>query len=274
MPETRPARRGQGRQQRRGAAADSLLGPNSVAWPLALLRAPVLCDARRCAFAPYFICLGLASLAPFACSSTADHHDRGRCAPSWSRSTRPIFWAASLRSPRSERDDDGSAGDGSGRRRPAARPRRCAQLCGDAVRCHPAADGSVPNPGTPLASSPPTTCLKLVTFAFVVAGRRYLAEVDAYRERPRRADADQLGLSPAAPTRQWHASRARWGATCGGYPPSIYDAGAAGGAGTAGAGTAAAAREPRQRRRRRWSAPRRRFRMLTSPRRRTIAASA
>ncbi|MEI9950906.1 MAG: hypothetical protein WDO74_18500 [Pseudomonadota bacterium] len=83
----------------------------------------------------------------------------------------------------------------------------------------PASDGGVPDPGTPLASSPPTTCLKPVTFAFVVAGRRYLAEVDAYDQSP-----EELTPISAGSRLQFNAdgTRAvpRWVATCGGYPPS------------------------------------------------------
>jgi len=83
----------------------------------------------------------------------------------------------------------------------------------------PAADGAVPELGVPLASSPPTTCLQPVTFAFVVAGRRYLAEVDAYREAP-----DELiPLTPGSrlvTNPQGTRVVPSWVATCGDYPPS------------------------------------------------------
>jgi len=83
----------------------------------------------------------------------------------------------------------------------------------------PAADGAVPEPGIPLASSPPTTCLQPVAFAFVVAGRRYLAEVDAYREDP-----DELiPLTPGSrlvTNTQGTRVVPSWAATCDDYPPS------------------------------------------------------
>jgi hypothetical protein len=101
----------------------------------------------------------------------------------------------------------------------------------------PDIDGGVPDPGTPLASSPPTTCTQPVTFSFVVAGRRYLAEVDAYDQKP-------TELTPiSAGSRLLFAAdgaRAlpRWTATCGGYPPSFpAEAGTEAGAEAGAAGT-------------------------------------
>jgi len=195
-------------------------------------------------FAPYFICLGLASLAPFACSST----------PSTTTVvTRPELVAVDpadfmgsidCQAPRFSEPviDDGSAGDGSGTVvAPPRDPEAAHSYVATLFDVTPAADGSIPNPGTPLASSPPTSCLKLVTFAYVVAGRRYLAEVDAYHEDPDELTPISLGsrlLSDSGGTRVVPA----WGAVCGGYPPSIHDAGGAGtgGAGTGGAGTGGA----------------------------------
>jgi len=118
----------------------------------------------------------------------------------------------------------------------------------DAVRSYvatlfdvtPAEDGGVPNPGVPLSSSAPTSCLKPVTFAFVVAGHRYVAEVDAYHERPE-------CLSPISPGSRLlsnvNGTRVvpRWAATCGGYPPSPQDAGTGGAAAITDAGADAGA---------------------------------
>ena len=44
----------------------------------------------------------------------------------------------------------------------------------------PGTDGSVPDPGFQLASSPATSSLFPVTFSFVITGHRYLAQVDVY----------------------------------------------------------------------------------------------
>ena len=114
----------------------------------------------------------------------------------------------------------------------------------------PEADGGVPNPGTPLASSPPTTCLKPVTFSFVVTGHRYLAEVDAYHERPECLTPISAG-SRLLSDPQGARVVPRWVATCGGYPPSPLDAGTESGgapgtsdAGTSDAGTGQGGRPP------------------------------
>jgi len=193
-------------------------------------------------FAPYLVCLGLASLAPFACSSTPT---------TTTAVTRPELVAVDpadfmgsihCQAPGiSVPVDDGSAGaagaDGSDAIvPPAPDPEHTARsYVATLFDVTPAADGTVPNPGTLIASSPPTSCLKLVTFAYVVAGRRYLAEVDAYREEPSELEPISAGsrlLHDASGKRVVAA----WSAVCGGYPPSIYDAGTAGTAGTAGGG--------------------------------------
>ena len=98
-------------------------------------------------------------------------------------------------------------------------------------------DAGVPDPGTPLASSPPTPCSQPVTFSYVVEGHRYVAEVDAYAKRPQDltpiSDGSRL-LSNADGTR----ALPDFVATCGGYPPSPYVDPAAG-SGGAGASSGA-----------------------------------
>jgi len=114
----------------------------------------------------------------------------------------------------------------------------------------PDVDGGVPNPGTPLPSSLPTTCAQPVTFAYVVEGHRYLAEIDAYHEEP-----DQLfPISPGSRlVTDANSTRVVPGwpvATCGGYAPSpAIGAGGGGGAGgsaavTGGSGGTAGVERP------------------------------
>jgi hypothetical protein len=159
-------------------------------------------------FAPYFVCLGLASLAPFACSSTTT---------SATTVVRPQLVAVSpsdfLGGVRCAPLTEGDAS--------AADPDAARSYVATLFDVTPAPDGTVPNPGTPLASSPPESCLKLVTFSNVVAGHRYLAEVDAYTQRPDELTPISAGsreLSDGDGTR----AVPRWVATCGGYPPSPY----------------------------------------------------
>ncbi len=136
----------------------------------------------------------------------------------------------------------------------------------------PTDDGSVPNPAFQLPSSPPTSCLSPVTFAFVVTSHRYIAQVDAY-DHPTPADAAAEsdagastgeagargatapsgtaaeGASPITATAP--GSRLvqdpnnvrvtpRWTFTCGGYAPARVDGGANtyGGAGSVTEGEA------------------------------------
>jgi hypothetical protein len=110
----------------------------------------------------------------------------------------------------------------------------------------PASDGSsLPESGFPLPSSPPTSCFFPVTFSYVLVDHRYRALVEAYDRfadtadtASGDADADagdggvdltrimpvSVGgrlqedgtLAPVAP---------RWTATCGGYPPTVTEAG-------------------------------------------------
>ena len=115
----------------------------------------------------------------------------------------------------------------------------------------PAADGTVPNPGTALPSSLPTPCTQPVTFSStptlttVIANHRYLAVVDAYT-------VNAADLTPAGPGSREMNSTPTWQATCGGYPPSpAPDAGAdaapesdPGSAGAAGAPNSADAAPP------------------------------
>lgn len=84
-----------------------------------------------------------------------------------------------------------------------------------------------------LASSPATTCTLPVTFSYVVAGHRYLAEVDAYDRPPSALHAfgSEPGAAVAAPggRLQLDATGApvtpRWTTRCGGYPARDLDGG-------------------------------------------------
>ena len=182
---------------------------------------------------PFSLCLGLALLAPFACNDTAT------TAPAVVRpqlvAVAPVDFLGSVRCAPPLQGEGGAGGD--------AGVDSALELDPDAARTYvatlydvtPAADGSVPNPGTPLASSPPTTCLLQVTFSEVVDHHSYVAEVDAYPQRPEE-------LKPTSPGSRLLLSAdgssvaPRWVATCGGYPASPYvepgteSAGAAGSA--------------------------------------------
>ena len=184
-------------------------------------------------FAPYLVCLGLASLAPFACSSTAGT-TTAVVRPELVAVSPDDFMGGVRCVPPPPQKDDTGAEAGSG---PTAEldagvdddPNAARSYVATLFDVTPAADGGVPDPGIPLASSPPTTCAHPVTFANVVAGRRYLAEVDAYPQKPEELTPISTGsrlLKNADGTRVVP----RWLATCGGYPPSP-DAGVAGGTG-------------------------------------------
>jgi hypothetical protein len=106
----------------------------------------------------------------------------------------------------------------------------------------PASDGSsLPEFGFPLPSSPPTSCFFPVTFSYVLVDHRYRALVEAYDRfadtgDTASGDAGDGGvdltrimpvsvggrlqedgtLAPVAPS---------WTATCGGYPPTVTEAG-------------------------------------------------
>ena len=160
-------------------------------------------------FAPYLIGLGLASLAPFACSSNPttataivrpqlvavdpdDFLGGTRCAP--------------------PRDSEAGATDDD--------PQAARSYVATLFDVTPDADGGVPDPGTPLASSPPTTCLNPVTFAYVVANHRYVAEVDAYDQSPEELAPISAGSRLLSNVADGTRAVPRWEATCGGYPPS------------------------------------------------------
>lgn len=177
-------------------------------------------------FAPYLFCLGLASLAQFACSSTETTS---------TAVVRPELVAVDpddfLGNVRCGLPDDIDAGDaGALDVDPVTGPTR--SYVATLFDVTPATvDGGAPNPGIPLPSSPPTSCLKAVTFANVVTNHRYLAEIDACRELPGQLTPISAGsrlLSNASGTRV----PASWVATCGGYRPSP-DAGASADAGGA-----------------------------------------
>jgi hypothetical protein len=191
-------------------------------------------------FAPYLIGLGLAVLTPLACGTSTG---------TTTAVARPQLVAV-------DPDDfmghvaceappelppgaaAGAAGSENGTDAPPPRdPNAVHSYVATLFDVTPDADGGVPNPGVPLASSPPTTCAQQVTFAFVVDGRRYVAEIDAYHEEP-----NELFAITAGSRLVTHADGSRalpgWNlAVCGGYPPSrSADAGAGtGGTGTGGA---------------------------------------
>ena len=187
---------------------------------------------------PYLFCLSLALLASAACSESPT------TAPAVPRpqlvGVDPNDFMGSIRCAAPLADD---ANAGSADAGPELDCQVDSDLDPDAARSYvatlydvtPAADGSVPNPGTPLASSPPTPCLLPVTFSYVVEGHRYLAQVDAYHERPKCLTPISAGsrlLSDVAGARVVP----RWTATCGDYPPSPYvepGTDSAGAAGTA-----------------------------------------
>jgi hypothetical protein len=120
----------------------------------------------------------------------------------------------------------------------------------------PGTDGSVPDPGFQLASSPATSSLFPVTFSFVITGHRYLAQVDVY-DRAVQSDADagdsagdaDAGTSAGADKLEIVPSTAGGRLqiytngklatplahlTCGGYPATPGDGGSFGGAGSLG----------------------------------------
>ncbi len=140
----------------------------------------------------------------------------------------------------------------------------------------PDVDGSVPDPGFQLASSPATSYLLPVTFSFVITGHRYLAQVDVYdlalqssadagnsaggADAGNTAEAsNKLDIVPstAGGRLQFDTSGALVTPlahiTCGGYPATPGDGGSFGGADSLGgeevieAGAAGADGSPRTR---------------------------
>jgi len=166
-------------------------------------------------FAPHLICLGLASsLAPLSCSSTST------TATTIVRpelvAVDPADFLGSVPCAAPEGPDAG----------PSSEPAAARSYVATLFDVTPLSDGSVPNPGTPLASSPPTSCLNPVMFTYVVAAHRYIAQVDAYVEAlediaPISAGSrSMVGVVDGAPTGE--PVLPRWAATCGGYPLSPY----------------------------------------------------
>ena len=195
-------------------------------------------------FAPSLLSLGLVSLALFSCSST----------PTTATTVvRPQLVAVDpddflgtlvhCIAPTPEGEGSGGAGAGEPDANAANAVHSYVATLFDVT---PDADGGVPYPGTPLASSPPTPCTQPVTFSYVVAGHRYVAEVDAYQKRPQDLTPISEGsrlLFNSDGTRALPG----WAATCGGYPPSPYaEAGteSGGGAGTGEADAGAAGGRP------------------------------
>lgn len=183
-------------------------------------------------FAPYSFCLGVtAALAAFACSSTPT---------TTTAVVRPQLVAVDpadfmgnvpCEAPReSLLDPDGGTAV-------ARNPNAAHSYVATLFDVTPDEDGGVPNPGTPLASSSPTTCQQQATFSFVVSYHRYLAEIEAYREDP----SELIPISPGSRLMtDLNGTRvvSPWATSvCGGYPPSPYvEAGteAAGAGGTDG----------------------------------------
>ena len=194
-------------------------------------------------FAPYLVCLGLTALAQLACSSNPT---------TTTAVSRPQLVAV-------DPDDfllgsqcihppvcsPGGAGGGAG-----------AEICiptnggsggtggapVDPVGSYvatlldvtPDANGNVPDPGTALPSSPPTSCVTQVTFSdlFLIVNHRYIAVVDTYEKMPEELFPESVGSrslvdADSAAVEPKHTAR------CGGYPPSPQAAGA-GGTGEAG----------------------------------------
>ena len=198
-------------------------------------------------FAPYLICLGLALVAPFACSSTPT---------TTTAIVRPQLVAVDpadfmgrvpCQAPRAPVSDASGEGGAAGEQSGVAAPRdpnAAHSYIATLFDVTPTADGSVPDPATPLASSAPTSCLQQVTFAFVVAGHSYLAEIDAYREDPSELMPINAG-SRLVTDSQGTRVVPSWGATCGGYPASPYvEAGTDSGGAEGTAETAGGGRQP------------------------------
>ena len=111
----------------------------------------------------------------------------------------------------------------------------------------PDTNGSVPDPGFQLASSPATYLLP-VTFSFVITGHRYLAQVDVY-DRALQSGADAGSTADASDKADIVPSTAGGRLQfdtggmlvsplahliCGGYPATPGDGGSFGGAGSLG----------------------------------------
>jgi len=181
-------------------------------------------------FAPYFIGLGLALLAPFACSSTVA--TTTTIVRPELVAVDPADFMGSVHCAAESADDE-----------VARDPNTARTYVATLFDVTPGADGGIPIPGTPLASSPPTSCQKPITFTYVTAGRRYIAQVDAYREAP----ASLTPLSVGSRLMSANDARVvpRWTATCGGYPLSpAVDGGALDGGEAGAAPTDTAAQPP------------------------------
>jgi hypothetical protein len=94
-----------------------------------------------------------------------------------------------------------------------------------------------------LASSPPTSCLVPVTFSYVVAAHRYLAEIDVYDQKPGEIRPLTAGGRSQFLTMMGSDVRVTPHSTytCGGYPATPGDGGSYGGAGSLGENAAGAA---------------------------------
>lgn len=173
-------------------------------------------------FAPYLIGLGLAVLTPLACGSSSG---------TTAAVVRPQLVAVDPRDFMGEVDCEGPPPPASEGAAPPRDPNAVHSYVATLFDVTPDADGGIPNPGVPLASSLPTTCAQPVTFAFVVAGHRYVAEIDAYHEEP----GELFAITPGSRL-VTHADGSRavpgWDvAVCGGYAPSPAEGGSAGGGG-------------------------------------------
>jgi len=191
-------------------------------------------------FAPYLVGLGLAVLTPLACG-TSTGTTTAVVRPQLVAVDPDDFMGHVVCEPPAEPPPDpdtgaaGAAGADSGTYVPPTRnPKAVHSYVATLFDVTPDADGGIPNPGVPLASSPPTTCAQQVTFAFVVDGRRYVAEIDAYHEEPN----ELFAITPGSRLVS-HADGSRalpgWNvAVCGGYSPSPSSDAGAGTGGTSG----------------------------------------
>lgn len=187
--------------------------------------------------APYLIGLGFAVLTPLACGTSSGTSTAVARPQLVAVDPDDFMGNVACEPPPEPSSDSGAAGADGAAEAPRARdPKAVHSYVATLFDVTPDDDGGVPNPGVPLASSAPTTCAQQVTFAFVVDGRRYVAEIDAYHEEPN----ELFPISPGSRLLT-HADGSRalpgWDmAVCGGYPPSPSADAGAGTGGTGGTG--------------------------------------
>ncbi len=114
---------------------------------------------RPMRLAPYLLCLGLGSPALFACCSSTPSEVTAVVRPELVAVTPEDFLGSIACAPASDRD---VAADASADLRPD--PNAARSYVATLFDVTPSSDGGVPDPGTSLPSSPPTSCLTAVTF--------------------------------------------------------------------------------------------------------------